>query len=68
MLLMLLVLVPLSAGLLCLTTVSRAWWERLNLAAFAVVAGLSLHVGNEVLAHGPVSAFDGGEEAVAPLS
>ena len=59
MLLMLLVLVPLSAGLLCMATVSRAWWERLNLAAFAVVAGLSLHVGNEVLAHGPVSAFDG---------
>jgi hypothetical protein len=41
MILTLLLLVPFSAGLLCLATRSRVWWERLNLLTFAVVAGLA---------------------------
>jgi hydrogenase-4 component F len=62
MMLILLVLVPLSAGLLCLTTRSRAWWERLNLLAFAVVAGLAVVLGLDLAAqgeHGTVTALDG---------
>jgi len=35
--LMLLLIIPLLAGLLCFATNSRAGWERLNLGAFAVV-------------------------------
>ena len=62
MVLTLLLLVPLSAGLLCLATRSRAWWERLNLLAFAIVAGLAVCLGLEVAAqgaHGTVTALDG---------
>jgi hydrogenase-4 component F len=44
-----LLIVPLLAGLLCLTVQSPAWWERLNVAAFATIFGiavtLALHVG-----------------------
>jgi len=57
--LMLLLLVPLVAGLLCLATNSRAWWERLNLGAFAVVAGLTFKVAGDVVAHGTVTALGG---------
>ncbi len=59
MTLLLLVLIPLAAGLLCLTTTSRAWWERLNLAAFAVVAGLTFKTGGDVAAQGTVTALGG---------
>ena len=59
MTLILLLLVPLCAGLLCLATPSRAWWERLNLAASALLAVLACQVDADVLAHGPVSALDG---------
>ena len=59
MTLVLLLLVPLLAGLLCLTTKSRAAWERLNLAAFVALAVVAVQVGADVLAHGPVSALDG---------
>jgi hydrogenase-4 component F len=55
----LLLLVPLSAGLLCLVIRSRVWWERVNLLAFAVVAGLALQVGCAVARHGKVSALGG---------
>jgi hypothetical protein len=37
MTLLLLPLIPLRAGLLCFATNSRAWWERLNRGAFAVI-------------------------------
>ena len=37
MTLLLLPLIPLCAGLLWFATNSRAWWERLNLGAFAVI-------------------------------
>ena len=57
--LILLVLVPLAAGLLCLTTRSRAWWEGLNLGAFAVVAGLAFKVAVDVAAQGTVTALGG---------
>ena len=56
---MLLVLVPLAAGLLCLTTRSRAWWEGLNLGAFAIVAGLAFQVAADVAEQGPVTALGG---------
>ena len=62
MVLILLLLVPLSAGLLCLATPSRVWWERLNLLAFAIVAGLAVRLGLEVGAlgeHWTVTALDG---------
>jgi len=62
MVLILLLLVPLSAGLLCLATRCRAWWERLNLLAFAVVAGLAVVLGLDVAAlgeHGAVTALNG---------
>ena len=57
--LILLLFVPLAAGLLCLATNSRAAWERLNLAAFAIVAGLSFKVAANVVAHGTVTALGG---------
>jgi len=58
----LLLLVPFSAGLLCLATRSRVLWERLNLLAFAIVAGLAARLGLDVAAqgaHGAVTALDG---------
>ena len=57
--LMLLLLLPLLAGLLCLATNSRACWERLNLAAFALVAGVAFKVAGDVVAHGTISALGG---------
>ena len=62
MLLTLLLLVPLTAGLLCLATRSRVWWERLNLLAFTIIAGLAVLLGLDVAAfgeHGAVTALDG---------
>jgi hydrogenase-4 component F len=55
--LMLLLLVPLAAGLLCLATKSQAWWERLNLGAFAIVALLAFKVAGDVCTEGTVTAF-----------
>jgi hydrogenase-4 component F len=59
MTLLLLPLIPLCAGLLCLATNSRAWWERLNLSAFAIVAGLAFKVAGQVVEQGPVTALGG---------
>jgi hydrogenase-4 component F len=59
MILLLLPLVPLCAGLLCLVTHSRAWWERLNLGAFIIVAGLAFKVAGDVAAQGTVAALGG---------
>lgn len=59
MLLTFLILIPLLAGLLCLVTGSRVWWERVNLAAFAVVAGLALLLGRNVMEQGRVAALGG---------
>jgi hydrogenase-4 component F len=62
MILALLVLVPLLAGLLCLTTHSRVLWERLNLLAFATTLGLALVLGLDLAAqgeHGAVTALNG---------
>ena len=59
MMLLLLLLVPLGAGLLCLATSSRAVWERLNLVAFAAVAGLAFKVASDVATQGPVTALGG---------
>jgi len=55
----LLLLLPTCAGLLCLFSPSRSWWERVNLLAFASLVPLAIHVGLEVLAHGSVSALNG---------
>lgn len=59
MVLTLLLLVPLLAGVLCLAIRSRVGCERVNLLAFAVVAGLSGLVGRDVARHGRVSALNG---------
>ena len=59
MTLLLLLLIPLLGGLLCLTTKSRASWERLNLLAFALLVPPALKVGADVLKFGSVSALDG---------
>src|SRR5262245_11840132 len=57
--LILLLVVPLIASLLCVATKSGAWWERLNLAAFALLVPLALKIGADVLTYGSVSALDG---------
>jgi hydrogenase-4 component F len=57
--LVLLLLVPLMAGLLCLATRSQGMWECMNLAAFAVVAVLAVLLGGAVASQGPVSALHG---------
>jgi hydrogenase-4 component F len=59
MTLVVLLLIPLAAGLLCLATRSRVAWERLNLVAFASIAALSLKVVSDVINRGPVTALDG---------
>ncbi|MGA2557074.1 MAG: hydrogenase 4 subunit F [Verrucomicrobiota bacterium] len=59
MLLMLLVLVPLLAGLLCWRLREPAALERVNLLAFAVNAALAVWVGAKVLAQDTVEAFGG---------
>src|SRR5438552_5508885 len=59
MVLILLLLLPLATGLLCLGIRSRRWLELANLAAFAGVALLAVWLGRQVLAHGPVSAWNG---------
>jgi hydrogenase-4 component F len=50
--LILLLAVPLAAGALCLAAHSRAWWERLNLAAFTIVAGLAVVLGLDMAGQG----------------
>ena len=62
MILMLLLVVPLLGGLLCLTTHSRVAWERLNLLAFATIAGLAVRLGLDPGwrgDHGTVTALGG---------
>ncbi len=59
MLLIGVVLIPLLAAVLGLVTPSRAWWERLNLVAFALVAALAIQIAREVGAQGPLSALGG---------
>lgn len=59
MILILLLLVPLVAGLLCLVARSRKMWERINLLAFALLVPLAVATGADVLAHGPVTALGG---------
>ena len=59
MVLTLLLVVPLAAALLGLATRSRASWERLNLAAFGIVAALAAVNGLDVARQGRVSALGG---------
>jgi hydrogenase-4 component F len=59
MVLILLLLVPLIAGVLCLASRSRAVWERVNLAAFLMLALLSVQLGADVLKDGAVSTLGG---------
>lgn len=49
MILLFLLLIPFVAGLLCLVTNSRVGWERLNLAAFIVVAVLAGETTREIV-------------------
>src|SRR5438105_3522871 len=56
----LLILIPFATGALCLVTNSRPWWERMNLAAFILVAALALKIAWNVLAtQGALSALNG---------
>jgi hydrogenase-4 component F len=57
--LILFVLVPLLAGLCCWPLRGRATLERINLAAFSILAALAAWVGAEVATHGPLEAFGG---------
>jgi hydrogenase-4 component F len=59
MTLIFLVLTPLLAGLLCLVVSSRLWWERLNLLAFGILAGLSILIGIDVGENGRAIALGG---------
>ena len=59
MALLLLLFLPLLAGLVCLAIRPRVWLERVNLAAFAGVAICAVRLGYEVVESGPVSAWDG---------
>jgi len=59
MTLILLLLIPACAGLLCLVARSRESWEHLNLLAFAALVPLALKIVSDVLAQGTVSAFEG---------
>lgn len=59
MIILLLLIIPLLAALLCLMVRSRAWWERLNLLAFGTVAGLAVLLGLDVAYQGKVSALGG---------
>ena len=59
MTLILLLLVPVLAALVCLAARSRALWERVNLGAFAIVAALAFKTAGDVIAHGTVSAVAG---------
>ncbi len=59
MTLILLLVIPLCAGLLCLTTSSRRSWEQLNLWSFILLVPLAFKIGSDVLARGPVSTLDG---------
>jgi hydrogenase-4 component F len=59
MTLILLLLIPLCAGLLCLVARSRRSWEMLNLSASVLLVPVALKTGADVLANGSVSALDG---------
>jgi len=59
MTLVLLLLIPLGAGLLCLITRSRKSWERLNLLGFFLLIPPAFKLGADVLARGSVTALDG---------
>jgi hydrogenase-4 component F len=59
MMLMLLLLAPCLAALLCLVVRSPAWWERINLLAAVIVAGLAGLVAHDVLRDGKVTALNG---------
>jgi len=59
MTLVLLLIIPLAAGLLCLLANTRLWWERLNLVAFAIVAALAVSIGLDVGRLGKISALNG---------
>lgn len=57
--LILLLLTPLAAGLLCLATPTHQWWERLNLGAFVIVAVLAGLLGAVVARYGRLTALGG---------
>jgi hydrogenase-4 component F len=59
MLLPLIILVPLTAGLLCLVVRSRTASEWLNLLAFIIVAALATTLATDIVKHGTVTALNG---------
>jgi hydrogenase-4 component F len=63
--LILLFAIPLLAGLGCLAVASRLWWERFNLLAFALVAGLAVLIGHAVAAEGRITSLGGSLQADA---
>ncbi|HWH70985.1 MAG TPA: proton-conducting transporter membrane subunit, partial [Candidatus Sulfotelmatobacter sp.] len=59
MILLLLLLLPLLASLLCLVIPSRLWWERINLMAFIATAAWAALLGLLVVEQGRVTALNG---------
>ena len=57
--LILLLAVPILAALACLAAPTRAWWERMNLLAFAIIAGLAARLAVAVADRGQVTALGG---------
>lgn len=55
----LLLLVPLMAGLLCFAIPSRLWWERIHLVAFSLVGVGAVAVACDVSRQGTITALDG---------
>jgi hydrogenase-4 component F len=55
----LLFLLPLATSIVCMVMASPRWLEGLNLVCAALLAGLSVALGNQVLAEGSVSEFGG---------
>ncbi len=59
MLLIAILLIPFAAGVICFGCRSPRVLERVNLLAFLILAALSVELGREVLAGGPVQALGG---------
>ncbi len=59
MTLVLLLLIPLLASLICWRARARAVWEWTNLGAFLAISALALRLGATVLRHGPQAALGG---------
>ncbi len=57
--LLLLPLIPLVAGMACMAARSRMSWERINLAAFGLVAAWAVRTASKISGSGPISGLNG---------